>query len=49
MGGGLRSEDTVNLQLGDGVNQSVVGDIYQELEVVLKLVQPREWRAGRHQ
>ena len=32
--GGLRSEDTVNSQLGDGVNQSVVGDIDQELEVV---------------
>ena len=34
MGGGLRSEDTVNSQLGDGVSQSVVGDIDQELKVV---------------
>ena len=34
MGGGLRSEDTVNSQLGDGVNQSVVGVIDQELKVV---------------
>ena len=33
-GGGLRSKDTINSQLGDRVNQSVVGDIDQEIEVV---------------
>ena len=33
-GGGFRSKDTINSQEGDGVNQSVVGDIDQELEVV---------------
>ena len=33
-GGGFRSEDTIDSQFGDGVNQSVVGDIDQELEVV---------------
>ena len=43
-GGVLRSKDIVNSQLGDGVNQSVVGDIDQELES-----RPREWRAGRLQ
>ena len=36
-GGGLRSKDTINSQLGDGVNQLVVGDIDQELEVVQKI------------
>lgn len=34
LGEGLQSKDTINSQLGDGVNQSVVGDIDQELEVV---------------
>ena len=37
VGGGLRSKDSINLQLGDGVSQSVVGDIDQELEVVQKV------------
>ena len=32
--GGFRSKDTINSQFGDGVNQSVVGDIDQQLEVV---------------
>ena len=33
-GGGLRSKNLINLQLGDGVKPLVVGDIDQELEVV---------------
>ena len=36
-GGGLQSKDTINSQLGDGVNQLVVGDIGQELHVVQKV------------
>ena len=36
-GGGLRSKDTINSQLGDRVNQLVVGDIGQELQVVQKV------------
>ena len=36
-GGELRSEDTIDSQLGDGVHQSVVGDINQELEVVQEI------------